>query len=373
MSWRFHAFTLGGDGTEKPLAWDMPLTGVQITDDLSGPGQLSATLTPEFLTYANPTGDIFTPWSTAIYATRGADVFGFIVSDTSVDAQALTLTCPGFRGYWSGLPHTGEFRGIQVDPLNVLRDEIIGHAQNQAGGNLGLTVDPLTTPVRIGEKTRFNEFTTKAGEEVSFESGPHTLAWWTTDDLGKEWDDLANETPFDYRITHTFTGNRFTHHVHLGYPQLGTKRHNLRFVAGENILTLPTISDDGNDYASDILALGAGEGSEQIHATATTPQRTRLRRVRVITDKSLRSKKRVQALADGELARSAGVAQFGEVKVIDHPNAPLGSWQVGDEIRVDARDVPWSGRVEQWVRVTSQVWDTAEDSVTMTVQKIGAQ
>lgn len=372
MVWRFHAFQLHGDGTETPLAWDIPLMDAQVVDDLSGPGQLSAKLTPEMGAYERAHGDIFVPWSTAIYATRGADVFGFIVADTSVDGVELTLTCPGFRGYWSGLPHTGEFRGVQVDPLDVLRDEIIGHAQAQPGGDLGVTVDSVRSPVRIGTKTQATEFTTSSGEDVAFESGPHVLSWWATDDLGKEWDDLATETPFDYRFKHELHGDRFTHHVEVGYPRLGVKRNDLRFVAGENILDVPTLTDEGEDYASEVLALGAGEGSGQIHATATRSKLSRLRRVRVVSDKSLRSKKRVQALADAELKLSAGVAQFGEVTVIDHPNAQFGSWQVGDEIRVDVRDVPWTGEVTQWVRVISHMWDTGKNQVTLTVQGVGS-
>lgn len=373
MSWRFHAFTLNGDGTETPLAWDIPLMGVSITDSLSGPGQLDATLKPELSAYQSRGASIFKPWSTAIYAEYGGDIRGgFIVADTSVDAETLTITCPGFRAYWTGLPHTGEFRGIKVDPLNVLRDHIIGHAQSQPGGNLGLTVDDTTSPVRIGTESKEVSFTTKSGDDVNFESGPHVLAWWNTDDLGKEWDDLAEETPFDYHIEHTWDGDRVRHHVKLGYPTLGTRRHNLRFVVGENIVSELTLENKGEDYASEILALGSGEGSRMIHAVAQTSKRDRLRRVRVVSDKSMQSKKRAMAVAEAELRLSQGVSQVVDVKVRDHANAVFGTWDVGDEIKIDSRSIPWVGEFSQWVRVVSQTWDVDRDEMTLTVQKVGA-
>lgn len=374
MTWRFHAFRMRGDGTETPIAWDIPLIGATVTDTLSGPGQLDASLRPELDAYQAGGASIFKPWSTAIYAEYAGTIRGgFIVADTSIDADELSLTCPGFRAYWTGLPHTGEFRGIRVDPLDVLRDHIIGHAQKQPGGDLGLTVDKTTTPVRIGTESKEVNFTTKTGEDVSFEAGPHVLAWWATDDLGKEWDDLAEETPFDYHIRHTWAGNKVKHHVHLGYPTLGTRRNRLRFVVGENIVSELSLEDSGEDYASEILALGSGEGSAMVHAVAQASRRDRLRRVRVVSDKSMQSKKRALAIAEAELRLSQGVPQITEVKIRDHPNAVFGTWDVGDEIRVDSRSVPWVGDFSQWVRVVSQTWDTDRDEMTLTVQKVGAE
>ena len=53
--------------------------------------------------------------------------------------------------------------------------------------------------------------------------------------------------------------------------------------------------------------------------------------------------------------------------VMDHPNAPLGSWQLGDDVLVRA-DLPWLGEVEVWVRITG--WSlTGESTATLTVQR----
>src|SRR5690606_40246179 len=52
-----------------------------------------------------------------------------------------------------------------------------------------------------------------------------------------------------------------------------------------NLTVLPTLGFDENEYASEVLMVGAGEGRDAVTAhVPTTP--SRLRRVAIVTDKS---------------------------------------------------------------------------------------
>src|SRR5699024_11949333 len=56
------------------------------------------------------------------------------------------------------LPISSEYKGVQVDPLSLVR-RIWSHLQSQPDGDLGLKVDSTTSPVRIGTKSEDVEFT----------------------------------------------------------------------------------------------------------------------------------------------------------------------------------------------------------------------
>ena len=364
--WKFHAFRLHGDGTETPVAWDIPLTNAIVVEDLSGPGELQGTIQPEMMRLKGSDGEpIFVPWATAVYAEFNGQLRGgFIVEDRSVDGPTLTLTMPGFAAYLTGLPYTSTYSKIGVDPLDVVR-HIWKHVQSEPGGNLGVKVDSTTSPVRIGTKQKETNFTTSAGEDVSFESGPYTLMWYDTEDLGKELNDLATETPFDYRLTHTWSGETPKHRFQIGYPTIGGRKKNLRLVVGENILDQPQLLDSGEDYASEVLLLGAGEGSKMVRGSAQKVT-GRLRRVRVITDKSVKSRKRANDMAGAELKLALADWDFTEVKVVDHPNARLSQFQVGDEVLVRV-PAGWNGALELWVRILTIAWNVGEDTAVLTV------
>jgi len=176
------------------------------------------------------------------------------------------------------------------------------------------------------------------------------LVWYQTDNLGGEIDKLAKETPFEYREAHVWNGDVIDHKLRLGYPMIGRRRHDLRFVVGENIQIVPSV-DFGTDYASEVLTLGAGQGRSMIRGTSARPD-TRLRRVAVVPDKSLTKTTAANALAAQEVLRRSGLADVSEVTIIDHPHAPLGSFDVGDEILVQVGS-GWADDLALWCRVTS--------------------
>ena len=350
MSWRYIASRLHGDGTETFLNMNLPLSGVSITNTDSGPDALTASINPEVAALKVGGLPLIEPWSTAIYAeTDGQIRCGAIVTDAPVTGPSVALTCVGFPGYAVDIPYTGEYSRVHIDPLDVVRD-IWTHIQSARNGNIGLQVDSLKSGQIVGSASENVSFTTSNGENVQFVAGPYTLMWYATTNLGGEIDALAKSVPFEYREAHVWNGNAIDHRLRLGYPAIGRRRQDLRFVVGENVQVIPKV-DFGTNYASEALVLGAGTGRKMIRGTNARPD-SRLRRVSVVTDSSLTSTTKANTLAGQEVLRCLGLADMTEVTIIDHPHAPLGSFDVGDEILVQTGS-GWADDLALWCRVTA--------------------
>ena len=350
MTWRYIASRLNGDGTETFLNWELPLSAVGVTNTLSGPDAIAAKIAPEVAALKVSGSPLIQPWSTAIYAEADGQIrCGAIVAGMVADGPNLALDCIGFPGYAYDMPYTGEYSRVGIDPLNVVRD-IWTHIQAARNGNIGLQVDPLKSGLKIGTVAESVAFTTSTGENVKFTSGPVKLMWYQTADLGGEIDALAKATPFEYREAHVWSGDTINHKLRLGYPTIGRRRHDLRFVVGENIQIIPSI-DFGEDYASEVLTLGAGTGRKMIRGTSGRPD-SRLRRVAVVSKTSLTSTTKANTFAGQEVLRRLGLADVSEVTILDHPHALLGSFDVGDEILVQTGS-GWADDMALWCRVIS--------------------
>lgn len=358
--WNYIAQRLNGDGTGTFLDYDLPLSGVSLTDVLSGPNALTASITPAVKRLLGPDGEpIIQPWSTALYAEQdGVIRSGCIVTDCPRQGPNFGITALGFTGYAKGIPYIDSSFWIEADPLNLVR-AIWNHIQSQRRGNLGLQIADTTSPVRIGTELKQVEFDTQEGP-VSFESGPYKLNWWQTDDLGKEIDALAESTPFDYLERHVWKADHsdIDHFVDLGYPSIGARKK-LRFVLGENIDLPPNVDIAGGAYADELYVLGAGEGRTMIRGSDFRSSEKRLRRPAIVTDKQLRSISDANSRARKELALRLGRGQITEVSVTNHPHAPIGSFRPGDEILLQGEDA-W-GNFEMWVRVLS-ITTTPQDA-----------
>lgn len=369
MGWRYIATRLNGDGTETFLSWDVPLQGAAVVDDLSGPGGLTGSISPEVARLQTAEGDpVFVPWSTAVYAEADGHIRGGgILAELGEDGPKLSLDCVGFSGFLQGQPYTGDISRVGVDPLDMGR-ELWAHKQSMRGGNLGLVLDGTSSPVRVGTAEKSTEFTTGAGEDVAFVSGPYALNWWSTHDMAAEFDKLAAETPFDYQVVHEWSGETITHRMRLGYPTLGRRRDDLRFMVGENVFVVPKIEYSGGAYASEAIVLGAGEGRKMVRGTESTVS-GRLHRAVVVEDKSLTSGEAARKAAVTEVKARLGDPDIDELVVHDHPHAVLGSFGVGDEIRVDTRP-GWSSGLSLWVRILSMKIEPDLDRCTLTVARV---
>src|SRR5699024_3881800 len=339
------------------LDWDLPLSDVEIAHQLSGPGGLNGTVPVEVARLIGPDGlPVLLPWGCAIWAEASGEIRGGgILVRNEFDGAQWQLECVGLAGYAAGQPWLGkEYSGVKVDPLSIVV-RIWDHLQGEPGGDLGLVVDSTKSPVRVGTEKKDVEFTTGSGEDVSFESGPFKLTPWDTDDVGKVIDDLAESTPFDY-VTHTSwdgSSDSLKHRLELAYPRRGSRRHDLRFVVGENVTVDPQQTMDGDDYASVVLGIGSGEGRDAARAVVTK-DRGRLRRAVSVSDKSARSKRAITSVAKSELKARSGAVQVESISVAEGPLAEVASLVVGDEIFVQS-DAGWLD-LNLWVRVLGISW-----------------
>lgn len=394
MGWRYIASRLNGDGTETFLSWDVPLQDSKLHEDLSGPGGINGYLSPAVARLRGADGEpLFQTWSTALYAEKDGQIrAGAIIVDLDETGPRLDVECVGFSGYLQGQPYRDELSRVGLDPMDVAR-HLWDSKQTTPHGNLGLTIDPTSSPARIGlpegpvtrgqpgiDDAMWNYLMSVGwvgnpadGVEQLHPPegavlGAYTLGWWATHDMGQEFDKLAAETPFDYRVVHSWNGEAITHHLQLGYPTLGTRRPDLRFAVGENVSQVPRIEHSGNEYASEVVVLGAGEGRKMIHHPASRDT-GRLHRAAVVEDKQLTSSTSARMAAEAELKARLGDADINELVVREHPHAPLGSFGVGDEILVHTRP-GWSGAGSMWVRILSVTTDPSRNECTLSVTRV---
>ena len=369
--WRHHLFKTEGKGTFTPVAWDVPITGATVTNDLSGPSAFDGSVEPEIPRLKDDHGDpLIQNWQSVIVSERDGQIKGVsIVKDSPVDEGSMSLTGIGLAGYPTGMPFTGSFKGIEVDPIDQVR-RIWNHLQSKPQGNLGVVVDDTKAPkgVTVGAEEKDVSFETGEGEQVEFQSGPYILAWYQTDDCGKEIEDLAEYTPFDYRMEHEWSGESFTSFLRIGTPKIGVRRSRPRFVVGENIIEFPGIERVGDDYANEVLCLGSGEATKMRKGTATV-KTDRLRRAVVLADKSQRSNKAAEKAANAELKNRAGDPDITEITVCQHPNAEFNTWGLGDEILVTTPE-SWVKKMHMWCRVVSESWDCDKDTLKLTLKKV---
>lgn len=349
MSWRYIAQRAL---TGEFLDFDVPLQREELQWSLSGAGSLRGSVAPDVGGLRASDGSpLFDEWGTLLYAEADGEIrWGGILTSSTFEGSQWSIEAAGFTTYPHGTPYLGTYSKTSVDPLDALR-EIWRHVQSFKDGGLGMVIPSTKTPVRLGSNDE-----------------PYTLDWWDAKDCGDEIDTLAKETPFDFAEQHSWASDgTIAHKLLIGYPRLGTKRRDLAFVMGDNVTNVVTVQRDGSQYASAVLGLGAGEGSKSLRRSTSVTLPNRLRRVSVYSDKSITSSSRMDSLIRDELQTRRNLLDIAQVDVIDHPNAPLGAWQLGDDVLVQA-DVPWLGEVRLWCRITG--WSLTSDTrASLTVQR----
>ncbi|MFD4933430.1 hypothetical protein [Streptomyces virginiae] len=360
------------------IDWDVPLAlSGNPRRALSGPGSLTATIEPEYARLIGPDKmPVLEEWNTKVYLEVDGHLrWGGIITKATFDGAKMSIDCEGLSSYAHGIPYedhliSGElitppdpydgrdknhdgfvdftnpkqpmptppppYTGPRIDAFHAFR-KIWDHIQSRPYGDIGLRLDGHDLGRLLG---------------ATDGSDPWELAWWNNPDCGQTLDQLARDMPFDWVETHSWNNDHrsIEHRLRLGTPRLGRKRDDLRFADGENLIAIAKPEGLGDEYASEVVVLGKGEGRAMLRAQVARPARNRLRRVATVTDKTISSANALRLRGEQELDGRTQALQIPAIQVFDHPNARFGSWQLGDDIRVQVH-VPWVGDVDLWHRI----------------------
>lgn len=334
---------------------DLPLHDASPSWELSGPGGLDGFIAPDVGEAIALDGiPVLDEWGTIIHLEQDGLIRGsWIVEAVDYDGPRLKVECRGISGYPTGIVARVDWSLIQVDPAQVFRD-LWEHVQSYPDGDLGVTVTG-STPKRIGTPEEEVGFVAQ-GQPVDFVAGPYRLSEVDATDIGRELDSLAADTPFDYTTHSTWTAAQtdVTHEIRIHYPKAGRRRHDLDFIQGDNIVAVVPLEGQGGVWASEVLGIGAGEGKLALRRDKAN-RTHRLRRTRTIEAKDVVSAARLERIVADEYASIDPAPGVSSITVRDHSNAPLGSWELGDEILIQTIQ-PHLGDYQGWHRVVAWSW-----------------
>ncbi|MFD7769865.1 hypothetical protein [Streptomyces sp. NPDC059787] len=317
------------------LAWDLPLADVSYGPELNGPGSLQAVLEPHL---AHVLGSMVDPGNTLIFAERDHRLmWGGLIWRADPEGGSYPIEAAGFSSYLSkrydlhgNLGGRGPY--TNADPCKVIRD-VWAYCQGQADGDLGVVVDATTSKAKIGSP-----------EE------PYATAWWEATalaDVITDAVDVFGGPEWTERVS--WVGGQPERRIRIGWPRLGSRRTDVSFSTGVNIAELEPVTFDGDAYAQVVVALGAGEGQGR-RRSVDAVRDGRLRLEDVLDLPMIKGTDQLAAKArTGRVARQKR-GSVEEVDLIDHPAARFGSFQVGDDVRVQIHD-QWTD-FDGWARVT---------------------
>lgn len=366
--------------TREIVDWDLPVgPDFEFGRSLTGPSLMKGSFKPEITSIQQLDLD---PYAFFFHVEIDNEIRGSgILLPPEYDNDTLNFECEGFSSAAHYTMYESEYSQVQVDPLTVVR-EIWNHVQSRAESNYGIVVSNDTSPIKLGEPAVTTTETTtdpETGETTTTttteEAKPYTLNWWDAKNCGDEIDSLAQQTPFDYieQTKWNPTKTDVLFNLKLGYPRIGIPRPELIFQdgEGENIIGLVPVQEDPDRYASAIFVVGAGEGRAAIRGYAGERLANRVRKSYIITDKSIKTVAQANARAREELLIRKSVGfDIDEITIsAHHANAPLGSYDAGDDIQIRVY-VPWLLKeVTAWYRIMGWSYQPARDIVRLSISR----
>lgn len=375
------------------VARDVVPQEVQVTRLLSGPADITFKLHPSNPTIQEPlgTGPIqLKPWGHWIHALK-YDLSGnekiyastlFQPSEIDPETGLMSVKAQGFSGYASGTPYLDNWNPIAVDPFSIFW-KMWKHMQSYPNGDLGVNVtDVIGTiyeatgthvPSGLSSGTQMLPGFNFSGEEFVQDFFAIFLRESDRRDIGDYLNKLARDIPVDYHEYTTWDGGAapIKKWLKLSYPKSGVDQTDLVFRAGENLVAAKQKGASEVQWFSDISINGYFPGKVYSH-TLSNADPDRYRRVMDEVDLNIDSNERAAAWGRRKLSRRQFPNQFEHLMVRPyHPNAPFGSYDVGDTIMVQGH-MPWVGDVKVKHRILSQTWIESKGLMQLGVMAEGA-
>ncbi|GAB4677574.1 hypothetical protein MOKP105_04390 [Mycobacterium avium subsp. hominissuis] len=288
-------------------------------------------------------------------------------SDIDENTGILHVKCKGFAAYPKGIPWLEDITKIDVDAFWPVV-EIWRHLQEDfPNGNLDVTVTPQESGVEMLAGYAFDGNLLNLNFFALFVRATDKL------DCGDYINALARDVPFDYREISEWNADRTNvkKTFQLGYPRLGVIQENLAFVLNENVLSAKPHTETQTDYITDVGVTGWFPGV-QYSSELSNADPDRLRRYLSEDDAMIDSNERAAAWAHRRLARRQTPPYWETITINpDHPNAPRGSYDVGDTIIVSGY-MPWVGFISQEHKIISISDDVTKGVTQLALKAEGA-
>lgn len=348
---------------------DLTVTNLVIQRALSAACDISFDVNPN-----DPSvqGIYFKPWEQYIHVERTMQGkrkiwASAIVQPSEIDEKTgvVHLKAKGFAGYPKGLPWLEDLNWIANDAYEPVV-EIWRYLQSYPNGNLDVEVFPTTSGVEMLPGYSYNGSTMSLNFFATFVRAVDKL------DCGDYIDAMARDIPFDYAERSQWNHDRtdVVKKIELGYPRLGLIQTQLAFVLNENVLAAKPHTETQMDWISDIGVTGFFPGFEYSSELANADP-NRLRRYLDERNANLDSNERTAAWGHKLLARRQTPAYW-ETIIVDmhHPNAPFGTFDVGDTITVSGA-MPWIGEVSQDHKIIAIGVDDTKNMCQLTLKADG--
>ncbi|WP_029090100.1 DUF4200 domain-containing protein [Brevibacterium album] len=207
--------------------------------------------------------------------------------------------------------------------------------------------------------------------EKALDDAAYKLEHWSTHSLLGEFQSLLQDCDANARVVHTMSGHQASHRIEV-FAGSRRRNHRATFVDGENVMVRPKLTRGTELEATTVQVYGAGEGSKMLRSQWGYPAGGRhgLQRVTTHVDKRLRSHQRVSATAEALVRTRREWWEYDELTVINDSLAPIGAFDVGDEVlysTLDRRGL----ETEAWVLITQIEINPAEGVASVRIKPLG--
>jgi hypothetical protein len=366
---RLH-FVVTEANTDRLLSADLITKQNQVKASLTAPSHMTLVL-DQGQSVDSAEGINWRSWGQWVYCEIEYDgvseVFCYgIVTDVQIDPQNgdLTLEVTGPIGYAKGIPWLENYNPPAPTILAVVQ-RVWAHLESYDNAMLG--IDIVDTPGAWtgdhggieGNGPRLLPGFGFDGNALSFDFYAMFVRPGDFLDCGDTISGLARDMPFDMFEEATGSGGSYAKTIRLAYPMGGVKHQDLLFEIGDNVLSATLADEEEIGPASDVIIRGWLPG--RITDAKVTDEdmswgrdETRFRRVVMEEAVHIDSGERAAAYAKRRLQKRHIPKYFNKI-IIDpnHPNAELGSFKVGDSIRIVAANFPWKGELDDYHRILS--------------------
>ena len=145
---------------------ELDITPDGIGEEVSSHGTFSGTIDYEIGSTRENGRLLLEPGETYLHVEESGRIEDtYLITKSQVKGDAWHLEAVGFSAYANWQDYTGEYRGVQVDPVDIMR-HIWAHLQRPAGGNIGVTVTGSSS-VKVGTISDEDAAEAKAAKDAA--------------------------------------------------------------------------------------------------------------------------------------------------------------------------------------------------------------